>query len=451
MLVAAPLAALVLGVLLLQGGFSREVAITAGVTVWCAMWWVSEPVPIPATSLLPLVLLPTLQVLPSSAVAEAFGSPIILLLMGGFMLSTAMSRSGAHRRLALILIHAVGADSPRRVVLGFMLAAGLLSMWVSNMATTLMLVPIGLAALEGVSDRRMRTGLLLSIAYAASIGGIGTPIGTPPNLIFMQVYQEYTGGAVSFLRWMGWALPIVVIMLPLAAWWLTRGVSRAQNFQVESPGPWRAEERRVLAIFAVTALCWVFRTQPFGGFGSWFGIPAVNDASIALTAVLVMFLVPNGRGERLLDWPTAVAIPWGILILFSSGLVIAKAFVATGLSATLGEALSGLNALPPLLLLLALCAAVSFLTEVTSNTATATLLMPILAAAASAGGLPLELMMVPAVISASFAFMLPVATGPNAIVYGAGDIEIRDMVRRGFVLNLLGIAVVSVVMALRLG
>lgn len=450
MLLLGPASAAALGAMLFTSGLSSDIAITAAVTLWCAIWWVSEPIPIPATSLLPLVALPTLGVLESTAVAQAFGSPIILLLMGGFMLSTAMSRAGAHRRLALILIHAVGADSPRRVVFGFMLAAAVLSMWVSNMATTLMLVPIGMAALEGVEDRRMRAALLLAIAYAASIGGIGTPIGTPPNLIFMQVYREYTGSAISFLRWMSWALPVVVVMLPLAAWWLTRGVAHAAPFTVQRPGPWRAEERRVLVVFAITALAWVFRAQPFGGWSGWLGVPDVNDASVALTAVLAMFLIPNGRGERLLDWNTAVNIPWGILILFSSGLVIAKAFVTTGLSAQLGAALSGLTILPPILLVLALCASVSFLTEVTSNTATATLLMPILAAAAAAGGLPLELLMVPAVMSASFAFMLPVATGPNAIVYGSGDIEIRDMVRMGFALNLMGIVVVACVMSVSL-
>ena len=432
-------------------GFEPAIGWTVATTVLCALWWVFEPIPIPATSLVPLALLPSVGVLPTSEVAEAFGSPIILLLMGGFMLSTAMSRSGAHRRLALGLIHLVGAESPRRVVFGFMLAAALLSMWVSNMATTLMLVPIGLAALERVEDRRMQASLLLAIAYAASIGGIGTPIGTPPNLIFMQVYAEHTGRTIPFFTWMTWTLPVVAVMLPVATLWLTRGIDSRQRFVVDAPGAWRPEERRTLAVFAVTALAWMFRVQPFGGWTGWLGVPGANDASIALGAVVAMFLIPNGRGEKLLDWETAGDIPWGILILFSSGLVIAKAFMVSGLSALLGEMLAAVTVVPLWLVVAATCFSVTFLTEVTSNTATTTLLMPILAAAALAGGLPLEALMVPAAVSASFAFMLPVATGPNAIVYGAGEVAIADMVRFGVVLNLVGVAIVSSVMILRFG
>jgi len=448
---AGPVLAIAVGLALAAAGFTPAMAWTAGVTVFCALWWVFEPIPIPAASLVPLAVLPSVGVLPASDVAEAFGSPIILLLMGGFMLSTAMARSGAHRRLALGLIHLVGADSPRRVVFGFMLAAALLSMWVANMATTLMLVPIGLAALERVDDARMKASLMLAIAYAASIGGIGTPIGTPPNLIFMQVYAEHTGRPIPFFTWMSWTLPIVVVMLPIATLWLTRSVPAGLQFHVEPPGRWRPEERRTLAVFAVTALAWMFRMQPFGGWTGWLGVPGVNDASIALAAVVAMFLIPNGRGERLLDWETAGNIPWGILILFSSGLVIAKAFLVSGLSGLAGDALAGVMAVPAWLVVLTMCLAVTFLTEMTSNTATTTLLMPILAAAALAGGLPLELVMVPAAISASFAFMLPVATGPNAIVYGAGEVPIREMARNGLLLNLVGAVVVSTLLTLRLG
>ncbi len=449
--IAGPTAGTGLSLALLAGGQPSAVAITAGLTLFCATWWVFEPVPIPATSLVPLLLLPSLGVLSPGQVAEAFGSPIILLLMGGFMLSTAMARSGAHRRLALLLIHAVGVASPRRVMMGFMLAAALLSMWISNMATTLMLMPIGLAALEATEDSRIRVALLLSIAYAASIGGVGTPIGTPPNLIFMQIYEQNTGISIGFLQWMSWTLPIVAIMLPLAMLWLTRGCDPSQRFQLQTLGPWRPEERRTLTVFGITALAWMFRQEPFGGWTALVGLPGVNDASIALAAVVAMFLVPNGRGERLLDWDTAADIPWGILILFSSGLVIARAFTESGLSGLLGGALAGVAGLPMVAVIAVMCLAVTFLTEVTSNTATTSLLMPILAAAAIAGGIAPELIMVPAAVSASFAFMLPVATGPNAIVYGSGAIATRDMARAGFVLNVIGAAVITSVLVLRLG
>jgi len=447
---AGPAGGVGLALVMLAAGQAPPIAVTAGLTLFCALWWVFEPVPIPATSLVPLFLLPGLGVLEARQVAEAFGSPIILLLMGGFMLSTAMARSGAHRRLAMLLIEAVGVASPRRVVFGFMLAAALLSMWIANMATTLMLLPIALAALEATEDPRLRVSLLLGIAYAASIGGIGTPIGTPPNLLFMQVYADSTGREIGFLQWMSWTVPVVAVMLPLAMLWLTRGCTAGHRLMLPPPGPWRSEEKRTLAVFALTALAWMFRREPFGGWSALLGLPGVNDAGIALAAVFALFLIPNGRGERLLDWDTAADIPWGILILFASGLVIARAFQESGLSVLLGGALAGVAGLPVLLVVGATCLAVTFLTEITSNTATTSLLMPILAAAAIAAGVAPELLMLPAAVSASFAFMLPVATPPNAIVYGSGYITTGEMARTGFALNLAGAVVITAVLWLRL-
>ena len=287
------------------------------VALWCVLWWVFEPVPIPVTSLLPIALLPLMGVLTPAEVGQAYGSPLILLLLGGFLLSKAMEHSGAHRRIALGMVRLVGADSGPRLVLGFMIAAASLSMWISNTATTLMLLPVALAVLEATDRRReLAVPLLLGVAYAASVGGIGTPIGTPPNLIFMQVYEQTTGQPISFTRWMSWAVPVVVVMIPLMALMLTRSLSGPIAVQVPSTGAWRSEEKRVLTVFGLTALAWITRSEPFGGWQAWLGLPQANDASVALLAVVVMFVVPNGSGGRLLDWERASTIPWGVLLLF---------------------------------------------------------------------------------------------------------------------------------------
>ncbi len=442
-LFAGPVLAAAFGLGLFYSGSTPEVAWTAGITLICAMWWIFEPIPIPATSLIPLAVLPLVGVLTPTQVGEAYGSPLILLLLGGFMLSTALARSGAHRRIALGMVHAFGGASPRRLVFGFMAAATVLSMWISKTATSLMLLPIVLAITEKVTDNRLKVSLLLGVAFAANIGGVGTPIGTPPNLIFMKVYAESTGIEITFLGWMKWALPVVMIMVPITGIWLTRGLKKQVELDLPDVGTWRSEEVRTLIIFAITAILWMTRKEPFGGWSGLAGLPTANDASVALLAVVAMFLIPNGRGSRLLVWDAAVKIPWGILILFGSGICIAKAFVTSGLSVTLGAALAGLGQLPLLLIIVIICLTVTFLTEVTSNTATTTLLMPILAAAAVNTGIDHALIMVPAAMSASFAFMLPVATGPNAVVFGSGLLTIRQMAREGIVLNLIGAAVIS--------
>ena len=436
-------AALALGLGLAAAGQPPEICWTAGVTLLCAVWWISEAIPIPVTALVPFAVFPLVGVLTPSQVGQAYGSPLILLFLGGFMLSTAMEKSGAHRRLALAMVNTFGRGGDRGVVLGFIAAAALLSMWISDTATCLMLLPIALATLENVTDRRLKISLLLGIAYACNIGGIGTPIGTPPNLIFMQVYSDTTGTQLGFLDWMAWGVPVVVVFVPLMGLWITRGVSRTRHISVPPVGAWRTEEKRTLAVFALTALAWTTRTDPFGGWSAWLNLPQSNDASVALLAVLVMFLVPSGKGGRLLDWETAIKIPWGILLLFAGGVCIASAFVSSGISQIVGEALGALSTLHPLLVLAVICLSVTFLTEITSNTATTALLMPILAAAAIGAGVDPRLLMVPAAMSASCAFMLPVATGANAVVFTSGHVPIRTMVREGLILNLLGTAVLS--------
>jgi len=440
---AGPIAGAILYGVLSSQGWEREACLAAGLTLLCAIWWIFEPVPIPATSLIPLGVFPLLGILDGEQVAQAYGSPLIILLMGGAMLSKAMEKSGAHRRVALGMVHLFGGTSSRRLVIGFMAASALLSMWISNTATTLMLLPVALAVLEKARDARLALPLLLGIAYAASIGGLGTPIGTPPNVVFLKIYAENTGIEPTFTEWMGWALPVVVMLLPVAALWLTRHLSGGDNIAIPHPGPWRSEERRVLAVFLLTALAWMTLKEPWGGWTTWLGLSNANYAAVALTAVVILFVLPDGQGGRLLDWEIASSIHWGVLLLFAGGIAIAKAFVVTGISHALGDQLAGLTALPVFLIMVVICLAVTFLTEITSNTATTTLLMPILAAAGLGAGIDPALLMVPATLSASCAFMLPVATAPNAIIFGTGRLTVRQMAREGFSLNLLGVLIIS--------
>lgn len=427
-------------------GYSDDMATVGFVATWCVLWWVFEPIPIPVTSMLPLAVLPLLGVLTPAEVGQAYGSPMILLLLGGFLLSKAMEHSGAHRRIAIGMVHLFGATSGRRLVMGFMAASAVLSMWISNTATTLMLLPVALAVLEATPDKaKLAAPLLLGVAYAASVGGMGTPIGTPPNLIFMQVYQETTGESIGFTQWMSWALPVVFLMVPAMALLLTRNLRGTLAVQLPDVGAWRTEERRVMVVFGLTALAWITRSEPFGGWKTWLDLPQANDASVALLAVVVMFVVPDGKGQRLLNWERAATIPWGVLLLFSGGICLAKGFVNSGLSDLMGGWLSGMTQIPLFALIAIICLLVTFMTETTSNTASTTLLMPVLAAAALAAGIAPELVMVPAAMSASCAFMLPVATAPNTVVYGSGLISTARMAREGFALNFLGAAIISVV------
>lgn len=439
-------------VLLALSGQPHGVAATAAITLFVAVLWVSEALPIPVTSLIPFFAFPMAGVLTHQEAASALGSHVILLLMGAFMLSKSLEKSNVHSRLALYMLRLTGSHSAKRLVLGFMLTSAVLSMWISNTATTLMLLPIVLAIVPHINQPRLVVALLLGIAYAASLGGVGTPIGTPPNIIFMSVYTETQGVEINFLEWMKTGIPIVIIAIPLMALWLTRGLSSMEHCQLPQVGEWKSAEKRVLMVFVSVALAWILR--PY--WSEWFAMPYVGDSTIALLGVVLMFIVPSGEKDpqgntqTLLDWKTANDIPWGMLLLFAGGICIAKAFGASGLSEVMGSWLTGLSALPTPLLVLSICLFVTFLTEITSNTATATLLMPILATAGMATGIDPILLMMPAAISASCAFMLPVATAPNAIVYGTDKFSIKDMAREGFFLNIIVAIVITVVTTLTL-
>tara|TARA_R110002074_G_scaffold145034_2_gene293524 strand:+ start:156513 stop:157898 length:1386 start_codon:yes stop_codon:yes gene_type:complete len=438
-----PFLATIIFVWLQLGGQSTALCITAAVAIWCVSWWILEPVPIPVTSLLPIAIFPLTGVLTADQVASAYGNKLILLLLGGFLLSTAISHCGAHRRLALTMVHWFGNDNPKRLVLGFMVAAATLSMWISNTAATLMLLPVALAVIDSSDDKKLALPLLLGLAYAASVGGLSTPIGTPPNLIFMQVYQENTGLQIGFVKWMSWALPVVILFLPVIWLWLTRKLTDSGHLYLPKVGEWTTHEIRVTIVFAITASLWITRQEPFGGWSGWLGLPQANDASVALLGVVALFIIPNGKQKKLLDWKTAQKIPWGILLLFSGGICLAKAFVASGLSTQLGEQLSAVTSFSIIGMMLVIALSVTFMTEATSNTATTAMLMPILAATAINADIDPILLMVPATLSASCAFMLPVATAPNTVVFSSGQIATQQMAREGFVLNLIGAGLIT--------
>ncbi|WP_414830607.1 SLC13 family permease [Alteromonas sp. H39] len=430
-------------------GLPLPMTLSAAITALVATLWVTEALPIAVTSLIPFFAFPAVGVLDYPEAAAALGNHVIVLLMGAFMLSKALEKSGVHRRLAVYMISATGASSARRLVFGFMITSALLSMWISNTATALMLLPIALAIIGAMNSPALASAILLGIAYAASVGGVGTPIGTPPNIIFMSVYQQTTGTEISFLNWMKTGIPIVILGIPVMALWLTRKLSVLPALTLPEAGNWAPAEKWVLSVFGVIALAWIFR--PY--WTTWLGMPFVGDSTIALAGVVLMCILPDGdktQPGRLLDWKTAETIPWGMLLVFAGGICLADAFTASGLSELMGEGLRGLSVLPLLLLVLSLCLVVSFVTEITSNTATATLLMPILASAAIAIEVDPVVLMMPAAISASCAFMMPVATPTNAIVYGSGKLTISHMAQEGAILNvIMAIIITGVVLLTR--
>jgi sodium-dependent dicarboxylate transporter 2/3/5 len=428
-------------------GLSSAQSWTAAVTGLCATWWILEALPSAATSLVPLVVFPAVGVLTESEVAAAYGHPVILLFMGAFMLSKAIERWGAHRRIAHAMVARIGGSSGPRLVLAIMLTTTLCSFWINNTSITLMMLPVVLAVLEHDKSGKLAVPLLLGIAYCASIGGIATPIGTAPNGVFQFNYQKVTGHTVPFHQWM--IIGSVVAMLMMFCAWLVLAwsVRKVASVHIQSGGTWTTAQKRTLIVFGLTALAWITREVPFGGWSRLFGFSDAGDMTVAVAAALSMFLIPSGEkeGERLLDWATAVSIPWGVLILFGGGLAIAAGFESSELSQLIGKAVTGIRDWPPLAIMAVMCLVVTFLSEFTSNTATANILMPILAAAAVSNGMEPAFLMFPATLSNSLAFMMPVGTPPNAIVYGSGQVRIVDMVCYGLVLNLMGAVIVTLV------
>ena len=450
LLVAGPVSAAAVWFTLRSAGLEPDACWCGAVTAWCAIWWTFEVVPLPVTALIPFAVLPLGGVLTHREVAVAYGDTLILLMLAGSIISKAIEKCGAHRRIAVGMVQLVGTRGDRRIVLGFLAASAGLSMWISNTATVVMLLPVALAVLDGAANReRLMAPLLLAVAYGAAIGGSATPVGTPPNLIFIQNYAAATGNEIGFLEWMRIGVPVVVLMLPVAWLWLTRNLGReSRAFELPELGPWRTDQKRVMIVLALTALGWLTRSAPFGGWSTLIGAEAhAGDSTVALVAVAALFALPSGRGNgsRLLDWQTASSIPWGVFITIGGGIAIGLAFRESTLGAALGEALAPVAELPLLLMILVLCLLATFFTEITSNTAVANILMPVMAATGTAAGVDPILLMVPVTLGTNFAFMLPVATAPNAIVHGTGKVQVARMVREGLILNVLGAVVITAV------
>lgn len=421
---------------------------TSAVTTLCGTWWMLEALPLSATALVPLVVFPAAGVLTEKQAAAAYGDPIILLFMGGFMLSKAAEHWGAHHQIAHFALSAIGATSGRRVVLAIMLATGFISMWISNTAVALMMLPVALAVLERDTSGKLAVPLLLGLAYSANIGGIGTPIGTAPNGVFMAAYEKATGETIAFHQWMLLGVPIALVMLLITWVILTFRMGFIPELEIRTDEKWTVSQRRVLIVFGLAALAWITREIPFGGWSQFvaFRSKSEGDMSVAIAAALSLFLIPSGDRHRrgnLLDWPTAVDIPWGILILFGGGIAISTAFETSGLSQIIGSLAQGLRDWPTLGVIAVVSIMSSLLSEFTSNTATANILMPILAGAAKANGMEPALLMIPATIAVSLVFIMPVGTPPNAIVYGTGHVRIRHMVPAGLVLKLVSAVFVT--------
>jgi sodium-dependent dicarboxylate transporter 2/3/5 len=439
-----------------------------------AVWWLTEAAPLAATALLPVVLFPLLGIADIGAATAPYANPLIFLFLGGFLLGLAVQRFGLHRRIALWILLRVGA-SPRALVGGFMLASALLSMWISNTATAIVMLPIGVSVLrllaeqggapamgDAVPMRAFGTTLMLGIAYACSIGGIGTLVGTPPNLVLAAFVREHYGTDLGMVRWLGIGLPLVAVLLPLTWLYLTRvafPLPRASfpcgrtvlADELARLGPMGPGERVTAVVFALTAAGWLLRPQ----LVVWTGLAGLTDAGIAMLGALALFVLPAGPrpapGEprpRALDWETAKAVPWQILILFGGGLSLASAIAANGVDGYIAGGFQGLAGLPDWVLVLAVAAVVVLLTEVTSNTAVTTTLMPVLAATAAATGAAPGMLLTAAALAASCAFMLPVATPPNAIVFASGQVSIAQMARAGLGLNLLAVLVVTAVVTI---
>ena len=449
---------------------------TLAMLVWMALWWMTEAVDIEVTALLPLVAFPLVGIMSIEEAAAPYSSSVVYLFLGGFVLALAIQRCGLDRRIAFVTLRLVGT-TPGRLVAGMLATCAFLSMWISNTAAAAMMVPIAIAVVDlvlrtktgvgfdpkqgipadRVDERNFATALVLAIAYGASIGGVATLIGSPPNGIAARFIQQTYNIEVTFLKWLAVGLPLTLVMLPVAWFILVRVAFRSRLGPIEGGrefldaelaklGRLSHGERAVLTVFAATVCLWITRPwvvaikvgglQPFGG---------LTDAGVAMIAALVLFLIPVGgkAGLRAMDWSYAVQLPWGVLLLFGGGLSLAAATEATGVAAYIGSLTQHLGGLPVFGVVLAIVAITVFSSELTSNTAQVALMLPLLAAAAPGFGVPPALLLIPCTLAASLAFMMPVGTPPNAIVFGTGLVKIPQMIRAGFMLNVAGIVIVT--------
>lgn len=460
-LVAGPTLFLIILFFFHPAGLPVEAHGILAATVWIGIWWITEAIPISVTALLPIVLFPITQGLTIKATTAAYGHKYIFLYMGGFIIAIAIEKYNLHRRIALSVITAVGSKLSN-IVLGFMIATAFLSMWISNTATSVMMLPIGMAIIstfkssrlsndEGEGDR-FGKALLLAIAYSASIGGLSTLIGTPPNLVLAGIVTELYQTEITFFDWLKIGLPVSITLLFICWYFLTRrtfkimnkdfpgGMEEIQKQRIEL-GKIKPEEKMILGVFVCTAIAWISRSYLITPF-----FPGVDDTVIALIGALVLFVIPAKRTKQaLINWEDAVKLPWGIIILFGGGMAIAEGFKSSGLAEYIGTQLQLMQGVPIFVMILILVLAMNFLTEITSNMATTAMILPILAPMAALFDIHPFLLMVPATLSASCAFMLPVATPPNSVVFGAGLLRIPDMMKAGFWLNLISILLISII------
>lgn len=439
-------------------GLSVQANAVLASTIWIAIWWITEAIPIAVTALLPLVLFPLSGGLDLSSTSGAFGHKYVFLYMGGFIIAIAIEKWNLHRRIALYIINLIGSDI-RKIILGFMMATAFLSMWISNTATAVMMLPIGLAIIKQLQDnpdtvedenQTFGKALMLAIAYSASIGGVATLIGTPPNLVLAGVILDTYGYEITFMQWFAFGLPISVILIFICWKYLTKyafsfkqksfpgGKQEIQRL-LSSLGRITYEEKVVALVFALTAFCWITRSVLLQKL-----LPGLDDTIIAIFFAIVLFLIPSKKkGEQLINWEEAVKMPWGIILLFGGGMALAKGFESSGLAEWIGSQMTTLSGLPILILILVLIASVNFLTEITSNLATTAMLLPVLAPMALTIDVHPFVLMVGAAVAASCAFMLPVATPPNAVVFGSGYLRIPDMVGKGLFMNIISIFILT--------
>jgi len=459
-LIAGPLLFLVILVQPVPEGMSVEASRVAAVALLMACFWMAETVPIPATAMLPIFLFPLLGVMPASEVTLSYGNQILFLFMGGFLIAVAMQKWNLHRRIALTVIDKVGS-SPNRLVLGFMLATALLSMWISNTATCVMMTPVAIAVVEQTrmennntsGNYNFGTALMLGIAYSSSAGGVSTLVGTPPNAILIGIIDTLYGYQISFVDWMKLGMPVSICMLTIVWVVLTKIMYPMNDADSDSDhardhirqelaemGPMSGEEKKVASLFFMVALCWILR-----GLFTPEWLSFVSDPAIAMCGAFLLFIIPADKkqGGFILDWDTAKTIPWDIIILMGGGFALAAGFSGSGLTEWLANQLTILQGVHFFVLIIVVVLFVTFLTEMTSNAATATLFIPVMGALAISMDLHPFALMVPAALGASMAFMLPVATPPNAIVFASRQITIAQMARTGFVLNLLGGLVIA--------
>lgn len=456
-----PIVALIIFIFFRPEEVSPEATKVAAIAAWMAIWWATEATHVAVTALLPLVLFPLFGVEKMSVTASSYSNPIIYLFLGGFVVAIALERSKLHLRAALSIFHLSGVKA-RSLVGGLMIAAAFVSMWVSNTSTTLMLLPVVISVVhvvrvsmkDDLSPKQIRNFeicMFLGLAYGATLGGVATLVGTPPNVFMAGFMAETYGIEIDFARWMMIGVPLTLVMLPLTWFMLTRFLypvdftasDATKNHianQKAALGPLSTFEKRIGILFLALVAGWLFR-KPIASFT---GVAELSDAMIAMMAAIAAFLIPSGKsGENLMIWEDTKRLPWGVLILFGGGLALAAGLTSSGLTLWIGQQLSPLGAINVAVLVIAACALVIFLTELTSNTATTATFLPVMAGIAVETGLAPLTLVIPVTLAASFAFMLPVATPPNAIVYSSGRITIPQMIRAGFFLNLIAIAIVS--------